>query len=207
MKIIGLLSLVLLSFVGNSFASENGFVTWQEQRYQNVVKQQYDFSCGVATLVTLFNFQFGKQAKEQEILVNYLKEISKEKQEEITKTGLSLLEIKDVGELEGFGVYVVKIPFQGLVKTGKPALVYLEDSKYRHFVVFRGFKKGKVFLADPSLGNRSLLFDEFIELWKGNIALFLTSSREKEITSLDLVPSDWSFPQYQTIQNIMNDVH
>jgi predicted double-glycine peptidase len=43
------------------------------------------------------------------------------------------------------------------VKANRPALVYIENENFKHFVVFRGFKKGKVFLADPSLGNRSIL--------------------------------------------------
>jgi hypothetical protein len=34
------------------------------------------------------------------------------------------------------------IPFQGLVKANRPALVYIENENFKHFVVFRGFKKG-----------------------------------------------------------------
>ncbi|WP_257468881.1 C39 family peptidase [Bathymodiolus thermophilus thioautotrophic gill symbiont] len=163
----------------------------------------YDFSCGVAALTTLFNYQFGRNAKEQKLLLGYLKSLSKKRQNKITELGLSLFELKEIGEYSGFQVYVVRIPFQGLVKTNKPALVYIENEKFKHFAVFRGFKQGKVFLADSSIGNRSILPKDFIKLWKGTTALFLVSNKEKDLNILDIHNKELIFPQYRAIEGML----
>ncbi len=197
--------LIILVFLGISFPalSEKKFENWQDLKFKNIVKQKYDFSCGVAALTTLFNYQFGKNTKEQKLLLDYLKSLPKKRQNKITEFGLSLFELKEIGEYFGFQVYVVKIPFQGLVKANRPALVYIENENFKHFVVFRGFKKGKVFLADPSLGNRSILPKDFINLWKGTTALFLVSKKEKNLNILDIHNKELTFPQYQTIRNML----
>jgi hypothetical protein len=48
------------------------------------------------------------------LLLDYLKSLPKKRQNKITEFGLSLFELKEIGEYFGFQVYVVKIPFQGL---------------------------------------------------------------------------------------------
>jgi hypothetical protein len=69
----------------------------------------------VAALTTLFNYQFGKNTKEQKLLLDYLKSLPKKRQNKITEFGLSLFELKEIGEYFGFQVYVVKIPFMSKI--------------------------------------------------------------------------------------------
>lgn len=192
-------------FLGISFSvfAEKDFQTWQDLRFKNVVRQKYDFSCGVAALSILLNYQFGRDEKEQQLLLDYLKTLPQTEQDKITRLGLSLLDLKEIGEYSGFQVYVTKIPFRGLVSANRPALVYIENEKFKHFAVFRGLGEGKIFLADPSLGNRSILPKDFIDLWKGNTALFLVSKKEKNLDILKITEGELIFPQYETVINIL----
>ena len=36
---------------------------------------------------------------------------------------------------------------------------------YKHFVVFKGIKDERIYLADPAYGNRSVPFKEFVGSW------------------------------------------
>src|SRR4051812_9017798 len=47
--------------------------SWKAMKFDNVVKQQTDFSCGAAALATIFNYGYGRHTTEAQVLVNMLK--------------------------------------------------------------------------------------------------------------------------------------
>jgi ABC-type bacteriocin/lantibiotic exporter with double-glycine peptidase domain len=53
-----------------------------------------------------------------------------------------------------------------------PIIVHLEQGGYRHFAVLKGVRGGRVYLADPAVGNLRLSFDEFAKRWS-RVALVL----------------------------------
>jgi predicted double-glycine peptidase len=47
-----------------------------------------------------------------------------------------------------------------------PVIVYLKHRKNDHFSVLRGINKDTVFLADPSMGNRTYSRHQFLAMWQ-----------------------------------------
>ena len=65
--------------------------TIQEAKFAQVVRQQYDFSCGSAALATLLTFHYDRQTKEQDAFSAMYAAGDKEK---IAAAGFSLLDMK-----------------------------------------------------------------------------------------------------------------
>src|SRR5699024_10869858 len=68
--------------------------------------------------------------------------------------------------------------FKDLVNQDQPAIVPISYAGFKHFVVYKGYKNGRVYVADPALGNIS--FDErrFQDVWENN-TLFLINVPEQ----------------------------
>jgi len=138
---------------------------------KNIVKQHYDFSCGSATVATLFNYYLDHPLTEREAIEGLFKYGNQ--QSIIRNKGFSLLDIKKFATAKGYKVYGYKTDVKGLVELGKPAIVAITIGKYRHFVIFRGVYKGRVFLADPALGNTIVPVSKFESMWVRHIALVI----------------------------------
>src|SRR3546814_13961367 len=61
---------------------------------------------------------------------------------------------------------------------GLPAIVLLNDRGYRHFVVVKGLRSGRVLVGDPARGPRSLTRRDFGRLWDNNGLFVLHNRRE-----------------------------
>ncbi|MDO5102601.1 MAG: cysteine peptidase family C39 domain-containing protein [Lautropia sp.] len=53
-----------------------------------------------------------------------------------------------------------------LVKLKLPVIVYVKYRKDDHFSVLRGISGNTVWLADPSLGNRTFSKAQFLKMWQ-----------------------------------------
>ena len=170
---------------------------------ENVVMQKYDFSCGVSSLLTLFEYYFGDDSfEEKKLLSDFIKSLPEKRQKEVIKKGLSVLDLKLLSENLGYKVYAVKLKKESLLKIDRPILVYLETPDYKHFSVLRGVKNGTVFLADPSTGKTRMSIPVFLKIWKGNIAIFLDAPHKKE-NKLKILPEELEKPEIKLIQNIL----
>jgi predicted double-glycine peptidase len=146
--------------------------TWKDFLEQNIVMQQFDYSCGAAALATLMQYYFQDDVTERDILKNILNHLNDKDFEDRKKKGLSLLDLKQFAQRHGYQAVGVKLKFSALPKLRGPVLVYLETSEYEHFAILRGVKEDRVFLADPSRGNIRMSVFEFAKEWPG-IALVL----------------------------------
>jgi len=172
--------------------------TRNELLHKNVIIQQKDYSCGTASLATVLNFYLGQSVDETEIIKSLL-EINKQRgtiEEVVKRRGFSLLDLKLFAESRGFKAAGYRLDFGDLATIGAPAIVPIIPSGFKHFVVFRGADKSRVYLADPSYGNLIQSIDEFKRDWYGftNVALVvLTKEGHKppnhpmSITDLDKV--------------------
>src|SRR3546814_12887485 len=61
---------------------------------------------------------------------------------------------------------------------GLPAIVLLNDRGYRHFVVVKGLRGGRVLVGDPARGTRSLTRRDFGRLWDNNVLFVVHNRRE-----------------------------
>jgi predicted double-glycine peptidase len=138
---------------------------------RNVIKQGLDFSCGAAAAATIFNFYLGETVTEMLVIETMFKAGDVDKI--LERQGFSLLDIKRFAEALGHRAAGYKTDVAGLLTLNRPSIVAIVLKDYRHFVVFRGIENGKVFVADPALGNTTLSLGEFEEMWYGQIALVI----------------------------------
>ena len=143
----------------------------KEARFKNVVKQQYDFSCGSAALATLLTYHYERPVSEQDIFVQMYEAGDKDK---IRKEGFSLLDMKQYLEQHGFQANGYRAGLEKLEEVGIPAIVLITTRGYRHFVVVKGVSEDEVLVGDPALGIRTYPRKEFEQLWNG--ILFVTTS-------------------------------
>ncbi len=168
--------------VGSSFGKvylRPKVMPYNEIKMKNVVKQKLDYSCGSAVVATLFKYYLGLNVTEESIInglfrVGNVKKIIKRK-------GFSLLDIKKLAVALGYKAAGYRTDVRGLAKIGKPAIVSITIGNYKHFVIFKGIRNGRVFLADPSVGNTVMSVGEFERVWYRNIALVIYPKNETGI--------------------------
>jgi predicted double-glycine peptidase len=129
--------------------------SWKTLRDKNVVKQNYDYSCGAASLATILGF-YDQTVTEQHIIDAIDK-----------KNGmLSFEDIATIAPKFGFEAQGVALSFRQLTRLKIPAIAYVKWRKKDHFTVIRGISDHYVWLGDPSWGNRTVSKSEFLELWQ-----------------------------------------
>lgn len=137
--------------------------SFQEIRDEGVVFQQLDYSCGSAALATLLRNQARLEVDETEIIEFILK--TGDLKKIVGRQGFSLLDMKRFVEDRGYRAAGYRLDRESLVKMGSPFIVPILVNGYRHFVVIRAIRKGRVFLSDPARGKLTLPFDQFERFW------------------------------------------
>lgn len=164
-------------------------------RHQNVVIQQKDYSCGAASLATVFNYYLNEPVKESEIIHTLLELNMKHGTLEsvIQRKGFSMLDLKMFSESRGVKAVGYRLDFDDLANLGVQAIVPIIPNGYKHFVVFRAADKHRVYLADPSFGNYTESIDEFKHDWYGfiNVALaFYPKDSDSRVQPPPLTPQE-----------------
>lgn len=149
---------------GGSFnVSVNSMV---ERRWQTVVRQQYDYSCGAAAVATLLTYHYGKKTDESDV---YKVMFETGDQERIRKMGFSYLDMKRYLIKKGMLADGFRVDLPTIEKIGVPVVTLVTLHGYRHFVVVKGVTDTDVILGDPALGIRKMPRDEFEGMWNGTI--------------------------------------
>jgi predicted double-glycine peptidase len=130
--------------------------SWKTLRDTRLVKQDLDYSCSAASLATLLNEFYGQSLTEE-----------------------ALLKAMDKGDLRasfedmqralpqfGFKAQGFAASYEQLMRLKAPVIVYLKHRKDDHFSVLRGIDANTVWLADPSLGNRTYSREQFLDMWQ-----------------------------------------
>lgn len=165
--------------------------SWRAQRFENVVAQQVDFSCGAASLATLLRYYYGDPIDERDVMVEMLETGDQDK---IRREGFSLLDMKRYVESRGYQAMGYAVTPEVLEQLKIPAITLVNTRGYSHFVVLKGARDGFIYVADPALGNRSMPQSEFLEEWSGAI-FFVAAKREDGADSpLDLLEASLSAP-------------
>ena len=154
-------------------------------RYRTTVPQQYDFSCGSAAVATLLTFQYGQPVGEAEVFKHMY---ARGDQARIRREGFSLLDMRAYLQDRGYAADGFEVPLDRLLEEGLPAIVLLNDRGYRHFVVVKGLRAGRVLVGDPARGTRLLTRRDFDRLWENRV-LFVVHNR-REVAAFNH-PRDW----------------
>lgn len=168
--------------VGTNFGGyvSKEVVSIREMKFKNIVPQQYDFSCGAASAATILKYVYGvEDVSEAEITKDM---IDKGDQELIRKKGFSLLDLKKYAERRGFQANGYKVKPENLPKLKIPTIVLVTTRKgYTHFVVFKGIKGERAYLADPAVGNKSVSIEDFVKSWDG-VVFVVYKKTDRELT-------------------------
>lgn len=178
-----------------SIGTVNDFVvpvaSMQARKFDSVVHQQYDFSCGSAAVATLLQFHYRDLQNEADVFRGMWRDGD---QTQIRAVGFSLLDMKRYLASRNMRADGYKVQLADIAKRGLPGIVLITVKKYRHFVVLKGITKDEVLLGDPSLGLRTMSIAEFRDSWNG--IFFVINDRMAEAQQSFNAERQWAkFPR------------
>lgn len=139
--------------------------SFEKQRFDSVMRQQYDFSCGSAAVASLLSFHYGDPVTEQDVFVEMLALADEEK---VRRQGFSMLDMKHYLESRGYRADGFRMPLAGLrEKVRLPMIVLLDIEGFRHFVLIKGISEDEVLVGDPARGLKVYSYPQFSEYWNG----------------------------------------
>lgn len=130
--------------------------SWKTLRDAGIVKQDLDYSCGAASLATVLNSFYGQNVTEEALL----KAMDK---------GDGMASFEDMAKALpqfGFRAQGFAARWEQLALLKIPVILYVKHRKNDHFSVLRGISGDTVWLADPSLGNRTYSRAQFLAMWQ-----------------------------------------
>jgi len=130
--------------------------SWRSMRDEGIVKQDLDYSCGAASLATLLNSYYGQNLTEEALL-------------KVMDKGEGRASFDDMARALpqfGFRAQGFAASWEQLARLRMPVIVYVNHRKDDHFTVLRGISGDTVWLADPSLGNRTYSRAQFLAMWQ-----------------------------------------
>ncbi len=95
--------------------------------------------------------------------------LSEEEKQQKVLRGFSLLDLKKAAQQKGYRAAGFKLTLPQLLQVAAPVIVFLEPLGYKHFAVYRGVDRGRIYLADPARGNLRMSIDRFLNEWHGII--------------------------------------
>lgn len=168
----------------------------KEQKFRNITRQAYDYSCGSAALTTVLEFYLGRKFEERQIMEGLLHYGDAEKI--VERRGFSMLDFKRLVTALGYPSGGFKAEIEDLMELDHPAIVPIRYGGFKHFVVVRAVRDNRVFIADPSLGNITFTVELFKEHWDQNVLFIVFPGNTKPIDGLELREEDMRFVDEQT---------
>lgn len=134
------------------------------RRFETVVRQAYDYSCGSAALATLLRYHYADPQSEQSVFVGMFRDGD---QAQIRRLGFSLLDMKRYLAVRGISADGYQVTLAQIAKARTPGIALINFNGYRHFVVVKGIEGDTLILGDPSLGLRRERTATFLSQWNG----------------------------------------
>jgi len=167
------------------------------QQFRNVVRQQFDYSCGAASLTTILQHYLGQNLGEKEVMEGLLQ--FGESERIVERRAFSMLDMKRLVSELGFPSGGFRAEMSDLAELDHPALVPIQHAGFEHFVVVRDIREGRVFVADPSAGNLSFTLHDFKQKWSDNVLFIVFPGEEAPLNNLALKEEDMRFIEDQTL--------
>jgi hypothetical protein len=167
-------------------------------KYRNIVRQAYDYSCGSAALTTVLQHYLGRNFQERQVMEGLLH--YGENERIVSRRGFSMLDMKRLVSALGFPAGGFKAELQDLMDLDHPAIVPIEYSGFKHFVVVKEVKDGRVFIADPSKGNLTFTIERFEQAWPQKVLFVIFPGDAKPVDGLELREEDLRYIDDQTLE-------
>ncbi|MDO4250202.1 MAG: C39 family peptidase [Moraxella sp.] len=153
-------------------------MTWTSLRDVNVTKQQFDYSCGAASISTILTYFYNTPVNENDVLMTM----------NIKGLMASFENLAHAVHHYGFIAKGVSMDYDTLSKVSIPVIVHMNYRQSEHFSVVRAIDERYVYLSDASFGNRKLTKKQFLKLWQihgkhkneGRVLLILPANQEQK---------------------------
>lgn len=157
--------------------------SYMDVKFSRVDRQLSEYTCGLATIATLFTYFFDFPVHEDEIANDFLKNIISEKR------GISLLDMKNFVQSKGYKALGYKVNVSALLmvleKTPVPIIIHTmrDINKYKmgHFSLLLGLRDGYFIVKDPAFGNLVVSEESFCSEFTGAILIVLPADENKAI--------------------------
>lgn len=134
------------------------------RRFETVVRQQFDFSCGSAALATLLRYHYEDPQTEQTVFLGMFRDGDRA---QIRRLGFSLLDMKRYLAARGISADGYRVSIAQIGAARLPGIALIDFNGYKHFVVVKGVIGDDILLGDPSLGLRRENVATFQRQWNG----------------------------------------
>ncbi|WFM72161.1 C39 family peptidase [Halomonas sp. CKK8] len=155
----------------------------RERRFENIVEQKTDFSCGAASLATIFRYAYQKPSVTEESVLAGMLEVADP--ELVRQQGFSLLDLKHYVEELGYRGRGYEVAPKTLDEVSIPVIVLLDLEGYKHFVVMKKASGDRVYVGDPALGNRVMDREAFMDAWNNIIFAVVGEGFDPDTVLLD----------------------
>lgn len=155
----------------------------RERRFENLVEQRTDFSCGAASLATILKYAYQRPGVTEESVLAGMLEVSDP--EVVLARGFSLLDLKNYVQTLGYRGRGYEVAPDTLDAVAIPVIVLLDLEGYKHFVVVKKASGDRVYVGDPALGNRIMERDNFLDSWNGIIFAIVGEGFDQQTALLD----------------------
>ena len=151
---------IIIFFIPLALWAEFVVKSYQELKNERIVRQNYEESCGAASLATLLNLIDDKKLSELDLL-----QVMSEK--ELYTDMVSFADLNDAVKKLGYESKAYKIDKEILKKlVNVPMLVKIEDDpRFPHFVVIINHKGNYLQVLDPSHGEYISSKSQFFSIW------------------------------------------
>ena len=130
----------------------------RERRWDSVIQQERDFSCGAAAVATLLTYHYQRPTDEAEVFDAMF---AAGDQQKILRQGFSMLDMKGYLNANGYVGDGFRVGLDELAHAAIPAISIIVIRGYRHFVVIKGVTDDTVLVGDPALGLKEYPREEF----------------------------------------------
>lgn len=154
----------------------------RELKYQDVVPQTYEESCGASSLATLLN-SYGENISEKDLINDFN-----------TTDMVNFLDIQSVAVKKGFKAKGYKITKEVFDQLSIPVIArVLRHKEYPHFIVVQNLKGDFVLSLDPSNGKTIITKNEFYSVWNhednGYILIVIPEDTKKMLKKVEFLNS------------------
>lgn len=146
--------------------------TLEDMRYDQIVRQKWDMTCGAAAVSSLLTYDFKDRTPETAVVTWILRRADPVKVQ--ARKGFYLLDLKHFVQARGYRAEgFIDMSLEELADLKMPAIVPIRSKGVDHFVIVRGVFGDRVVLADPAFGNMTMKARKFQEVWKQGIAFIV----------------------------------
>lgn len=164
---LGLVAVALSACESTGGAPVEKPYSFREIKFSATVRQQFDFSCGAATLATVLTYYWGEPTSEIAVMNVLRSRYPDQDWKALQQRGFSFDDLIWTAAKLGFEGQGAEIPAAQLAKIDGPVIVHLDKGKFQHFSVVRAVKVGHVFLSDPIVGAVTMSVGEFERQYTG----------------------------------------